>query len=227
MAKIGQPIMAGVWPKPQWVNGKNYNRIYMHAPRWDYFIRDCVFSGLIDDIQEDIQLIKRNCKSSKYHVQQLSKYGRKKDGHMMMFEAVAFSDAQDHYLTCDVDLCLKDLDGNHVWSDCYQECDEVQWLSQNVNPEDSVFELTTTLDPPEATTAFPATDAPSTGAPGAHTLFATQETATTANEPTSDLLEAKAECISIYEAGEDYVSSVDEQLFTLCQYIGSLFPDDF
>ena len=63
--------------------------------------------------------------------------------------------------------------------------------------------------------------------PGAHTLFVTETTATTHKEPTSDLLEAKAECISIYENGEDYISTIDEDLFTLCQYIRSLFPDDF
>ena len=61
--------------------------------------------------QKDIQLIKRNCKTKKYHVQQLTKFGRKKDGHMIMFEAIAFEDSDDHYLTCDVDICLKTREG--------------------------------------------------------------------------------------------------------------------
>lgn len=225
MAKIGQPILVGVWPKPQWKNGKNNNPIYMHAPRWDYFIRDCVFSGLISGVQSDVQLVNRNCKSARYHVQQLSKYGRKNDGHLMMFEAIAFSDADDHFLTCDVDICLKTITGDHAWNNCYRPCDEVQWLSQT--DEESPFELTTTLDTPLETTAFPVTTEATTEPPGAHTLFVTMEEPETDNEPTSDILDAKAECLALYANGEDYIANMDESMFTLCQYMQSLFPADF
>jgi hypothetical protein len=48
-------------------------------------------------------------------VQQLTKYGTKENGHMMMFEAIAFANAKDHYLTCDVDICMKNIDGNYQY----------------------------------------------------------------------------------------------------------------
>lgn len=113
LAQVGQPMLVGVWPKPEWKQGKNINQIYAHSSRWNYFIRDCYFSGIDKDAVDpatdnavDIQLIKRNCKNARYHIQQLSKYGRKDDGHLMMFEAIAFNDREEHYLTCDVDVCL-------------------------------------------------------------------------------------------------------------------------
>lgn len=87
--------------------------------------------------------------------------------------------------------------------------------------------MTTTLDTPLETTAFPVTTVAPTGAPGAHTLFVTMEEPETDNEPTSDILDAKAECLALYANGEDYIANMDESMFTLCQYMQSLFPADF
>jgi len=229
MAKIGQPILAGIWPKPIWKNGVNKNPIFNHAARWDYFIRDCVFSGLIGEDQNDIQLIKRNCKTSNYHVQQLSKYGRKNDGHLMMFEAMAFSDGEDHFLTCNVDVCLKNLLGVHEWADCYRPCDEDQYLSQTA--DEMPFELTTTLDTILETIApdLEPTELPVTVGPPAHTFFQTQLYTQTLGDPeSSDLQDALTECLSYHLGPESgFPEGMDPDLFTLCQYIESIFPDSF
>ena len=55
-------------------------------------------------------------------MQQLTKYGTKENGHMMMFEAIAFANAKDHYLTCDVDICMKNIDGNYQYWDLKRFC---------------------------------------------------------------------------------------------------------
>ena len=31
LAQVGQPMLVGVWPKPEWKQGKNINQIYDHS----------------------------------------------------------------------------------------------------------------------------------------------------------------------------------------------------
>ena len=65
---------------------------YKILDRFNYFIRECLFSGLLSNgTQVDRVLVKDNCKTDKYHVQLLSKYGRR-DGHFMMFESMGIQE---------------------------------------------------------------------------------------------------------------------------------------
>ena len=68
-------------------------------------------SGTVNGETKTIQLINNNCKTRSYQVQLLSKVGIKDTGHIMMFEALAFPQADDHSLECKVDVCLKARDG--------------------------------------------------------------------------------------------------------------------
>lgn len=228
--KVGAPVMTGVKPKDELSN------IFVHAPRWDYFLRDCIFWGLHEDGEtfNEIQLIKRNCKTTKYHVQQLTKYGTKENGHMMMFEAIAFANAKDHYLTCDVDICMKNIDGTHIWPGCYQPCTGPQFVSQSA--EESEFQLTTVITPVEGVVAPDVTVEPNLGTDtdtgeliptveAAAPMGQTYATTQTVSEPFDDLLDAEAFCIEQYSNGNFMNSNPD--LFTLCQYIKSRYPDSF
>ena len=101
---VGDPVLLGVKPEPDLdAQGFNKNPIdryfsksleitqlfsYKFSDRFNYFIRECLFSGLLSNgTQVDRVLVKDNCKTDKYHVQLLSKYGRR-DGHFMMFESM-------------------------------------------------------------------------------------------------------------------------------------------
>jgi len=115
MAKPGEPMLVGVRPKPDYRWGTNYNPIAKHGKRWRFYTDNCVWSGLTDPKDEtstvDIELINGGCKSIKYNVEILSKFGRNKDGHLFMFEAMGFADEKLAYLTCNVNLCLVREDG--------------------------------------------------------------------------------------------------------------------
>ena len=106
---VGDPVLLGVKPEPDLdAQGFNKNPIdryfskevsrnisafsYKILDRFNYFIRECLFSGLLSNgTQVDRVLVKDNCKTDKYHVQLLSKYGRR-DGHFMMFESMGIQE---------------------------------------------------------------------------------------------------------------------------------------
>jgi hypothetical protein len=115
MAKPGEPMLVGVRPKPDYRWGTNYNPIAKHGKRWRFYTDNCVWSGLTDPKDAtstvDIELINGGCKSIKYNVEILSKFGRNKDGHLFMFEAMGFGDGNLAYLTCNVKICFVKQDG--------------------------------------------------------------------------------------------------------------------
>ena len=55
--------------------------------------------------QKDIQIVKKNCKNSNYHIQKASKYGGK-SGHVILFEAMGIVGADATQVSCTVDVCL-------------------------------------------------------------------------------------------------------------------------
>merc|ERR1712227_433704 len=133
MAKPGEPMLVGVRPKPDYRWGTNYNPIAKHGKRWRFYTDNCVWSGLTDQKDEtssvNIELINGGCKSVKYNVEILSKYGRNKDGNLFMFEAMGFGNGNLAYLTCSVKICLVDRLTGQVNPSCQTQpatgCDPV------------------------------------------------------------------------------------------------------
>jgi len=224
--KVGDPVFMAMKAVPTLQDGTE-NFLTKHAIRFDYFIRDCVFSGVkADGTQSDIQLIKRNCKTKDYHVQQLSKYGQENVGHMFMFESIAFEDAIEHYVTCDVDICvISARSGRHYWPGCYQRCDGRDWLAQDPETE-SLFALTT-VEPEQPATAADATSAfVATAAPDFEPLPSTYAQTTTEAEPLDDLMSAKKQCLDMHW-NDNFYNIKDEEIFRLCTYIKRQFPQEF
>lgn len=226
--RVGQPIMLGVYP----VNladgsvsdaDESDNEVKRHAERWDYFFRDCIYSGYADGVYSEIQLIKRNCKTTKYHVQQLSRYGREDDGHIIMFEAIGFDDDSKHNITCDVDVCLKTREGIHSWPRCYQPCNDPDYVAQS-DDEARFYLGDNTFDP--VATAAPATVRTTTADPGALTVLPTTfHTTSQPEEPMDDMLAALEICRENFY--NDHFYQEELQLFLLCQYIQARFPSHF
>ena len=83
-------------------------RVNKFSVRWDYFLEDCVWSGIESDgSTRDIKLVSEGCVNKDFNVLLASKYGTKKSGHVMLFESISFRDGHDHYLSCDIKVCLK------------------------------------------------------------------------------------------------------------------------
>jgi len=217
IVNVGGPVIAGVVPKPMWKNGVNVNPIFKHSARFDYFVKDCFWSGKNKTGHEhQIQIVKQNCKKRDMNVIFGTKYARKNDGHIIMFPAMAFEDDSEHFLTCDVDICLKSRYGDHFWRGCYRTCNDLDFAQQDE------FVLTTTLETvlgTEATT----TNAPLTvsNVP-ADVEFTTFATTITEAEPINALLSAKAMC----ESMEFLEGKTDMEIFRLCTYIFARFKDD-
>lgn len=241
MARVGDAVFAGVRPKPMMVGREDRNPVTLHPNRWAYFINDCIWSGVnMEGAFSAIQLFEKNCKNKDYHVQRLSKFGRK-DGQMFMFEAMAFNDADIHYLTCDVSICLKRPNGDGTFSyamtDCYEACDSEQFVEQDANTADADFELPTTFVPPTATNQQPTSldDAKAMTVAGGETVFATQQQSTQFKESANDnddIVAARTKCLEIWNDAdyENYWDSTDEthsNLYALCQIIQDLYPDYF
>jgi len=227
----GEAIIVGAKPIAD-SNGMNY--VGTFPSRFDYFFRDCVWSskfnvtnadGSETEVQKDLPLIKRNCKSSRYNVQQLTKYGEgaASSGHVMMFEAVAFEHATSHWLTCDIDICLKTKGGTHAWPGCYQPCRRAGFIEQRA--DEANFVLPTTTVKVEATalttTAFQATQN-SQGTP--REPLSTTHMTTVADEDPS-FQDALEECEKIFFNGHFYAG--DERMLSLCNYMRQIFPDHF
>lgn len=225
--KVGDPIMIGVYPvnlADGSISGadESDNEVKRHAERWDYFFRDCIYSGYSDGVYKEIQLLKRNCKTTKYHVQQLSQYGREDDGHIIMFEAIGFDDDSAHNITCDVDICLKTREGVHSWPRCYQPCNDPDYVAQS--EEEARFYLGENEFDPVATDATP-TDRTVTVAPVITILPTTFHTTSLPEEPMDDMLAALEICKNNFYNAHFYEE--DLQLFLLCQYIQGRFPSQF
>lgn len=229
----GDAIVIGAKPSD---NKEGLNYVGDYPSRFDYFFRDCVWSaefeqqnedGTTTKVQRDIPLIKRNCKSSKYNVQQLTKYGQgaDKDGHVMMFEAIAFEGDTSHWLTCDIDICLKTKTGAHAWPGCYQPCRRAGFIEQRA--DESNFQLTTTTVKVAATevttTRFQSTlNNGGTPRPPLPTTEMTTESAPVDPE----FSEAVLACQDIFFNGHFYAG--DEQMQILCNYIRQhIEPDHF
>lgn len=235
----GDAIVVGAKPMAD-AEGTNY--VGKFPSRFDYFFRDCVWSAEFDQtnadgtttkVQRDIPLIKRNCKSSKYNVQMLTKYGQGwdgstgngADGHVMMFEAIAFEGDTSHWLTCDIDICLKTRTGAHAWPGCYQPCRRAGFIEQRA--DESNFALTTTTVKVEATevttTRFQATEN-SQGTPRAPLLTTHMTTLQAPVDP--NFSEAVLACQDIFFNGHFYAG--DERMQSLCNYIRQhIEPDHF
>ena len=187
-------------------------------------VRDCIYSALHKDGRlSSTQLIKRNCKTNEIHLEVLSKYGRKQDGHLFMFEAIAFEDDAEHFVTCDVDVCLRGADGKNLWPGCYQECDNKEWF--DFDAFDS-FQLTTTTELPTRTEPPETTASRFTLEPSSTAWPKTFTTATTPDEPSDDLYAARRFCAEKMRRG-DFHKEQDENAWTLCQYIMQRFPRFF
>jgi len=223
--RVGETLMVGVRPKPVWVDGVNANPILKNSARWDYFLRDCTLSGTVNGETKTIQLINNNCKTRSYQVQLLSKVGIKDTGHIMMFEALAFPQADDHSLECKVDVCLKARDGSHMWPGCHRSCDNQRWFDQSA--DEKMFQIPTTTNILAPTTR-PTTLAVNTALPVVTEQMTTQWTTQPAPEPTLELLQALEVCIDWYHNDHFYqYSSQDQVMWQICQYIMVRFPEEF
>lgn len=221
IVNVGTPTFIGLIPKPIWLNGNNVNPITSNSARWDYFIRDCFWSGVkLDGTERQFQLVKRNCKNTSYQVQFLTKMARKKDGHMMMFETFAYDDSVEHFLSCDVDLCLRTRFGGHTWPDCYQSCSDPQFISDSAEenefdlPTTTVLPITTDFVAPASTVTFQAKTNRID-----YTTFATSKTI---EEPKDDFAQALELCKSTVD-----FTAADITLWELCKYIRNIFPESF
>lgn len=223
--RVGQPIMIGVIPvgPDGSTTDDSQNEIKRHAARWDYFFRDCIYSGFADGEYKEIQLLKRNCKTTKYHVQQLSRYGREEDGHIIMFEAIGFDDDSKHNITCDVDVCLKTREGIHSWPRCYQPCNDPDYVAQS--EDEARFFLGDNSFDPVATVAA-TTERTTTADPGVISVLPTTfHTTSQPVEPMNDMLAALEICRENFY--NDHFYQEELQLFLLCQYIQARFPAHF
>ena len=57
-------------------------------------------------------------------------------------------------ITCDVDICVRDRSGEHLWPSCKTNCDGVKWMDQSADESDKLFALTTTASVSILTLSF-------------------------------------------------------------------------
>jgi len=208
------------------VKAKADSFVAKHPERFEYMIRDCIYSGLDPSgNQQDFELMRRNCKTNDIQVQLLSTYATPDLGHIMMFEALAWKDGTDAYITCNVDICVKDKTGQLIWPECKQSCDGINWLDQSDDEVEAFGVTAAPLDAIDETEA-PATTAFVANADPDNTVMPTTFHITEAvTEPMDDILSFKQVCIENVK-NDDFFAE-EAELFELCKYIKALFPEDF
>ena len=75
-----------------------------------------------DGSESEAYLIQDNCVNADLNVLLSTQYAHKDQGHIFLFETFAFSDDAEHYLSCDVDICLRNRLGGNVWPQCHKPC---------------------------------------------------------------------------------------------------------